>query len=71
MTRHECEEKIIGMLEEIKAIYLEYNPNGKYLGMSYNVTDGKPCLCVNNAYWHGGEDEDRVLTVSKIGTELG
>ena len=56
MTREECERAILDKLSEIKAIYHQYNPNGLYLSMVMNGTDGTH-LSVNNAYYPGGEDE--------------
>lgn len=47
MTRKEVEEKIIGLLEEVRNVYLEYIPDGKQLNCA--VTD--KALFAFNAYW--------------------
>jgi len=65
MNRHNTEEKILDLLEEIMNVYREYNPDGKYLTMTFSVSEGKPYVSVNNAYWHGGDDEDHVITASR------
>lgn len=53
MTRKEYEEAIYVRMKDIVEIYLQYNPNGKYLSMSY--LEG--CFQCNNEHWHGGADE--------------
>lgn len=65
MNRHETEEKILDLLEEIMNVYHGYNPDGKYLNMTFGVFEGKPYVNVNNAYWHGGDDENAVITASR------
>lgn len=65
MNRHDTEEKILDLLEEIMNVYHGYNPDGKYLTMTFGVHEGKPYVNVSNAYWHGGDDEDHVITASR------
>lgn len=66
MNRHDTEEKILDLLEEIMNVYREYNPEGKYLTMTFSVGEGnQPYVSVNNAYWHGGDDENAVITASR------
>lgn len=65
MNRHDTEEKILDLLEEIMNVYREYNPDGKYLTMNYGVFNGKMYVNVSNAYWHGGDDENAVITASR------
>ena len=52
MTRKEVEEKIIGLLEEVRNVYLEYIPDGKQLNCT--VTDKS--LWAFNAYWDTEKD---------------
>ena len=33
MKRKECEEKLVGLMEEAVKIYRRYNPNGNHLSM--------------------------------------
>lgn len=65
VNRHETEEKLLDLLEEIIDVYHEYNPDGKYLSMFFSVVNGDPYVSVSNAYWHGGEDENAVITASR------
>lgn len=65
VNRHDAEEKMLDLLEEIMNVYLEYNPDGKYLTMTFSVYNGKPCVSVSNAFWHGGEDEEAVIMASR------
>ena len=37
MTRTECERAMLEKLIEIRNIYKEYNPNGKYLSLAYRI----------------------------------
>lgn len=53
MTRIECEQKILEKLDEIREIYLQYNPGGDYLSLFCS----KSGTSVNNEYWDGGMDE--------------
>ena len=58
MTRSECETKIAERLKEIKEIYEQYNPDGKYLSLC--IIDG--CIKFHNRYWktdeYNGIEED-------------
>lgn len=39
LTRKECEASILEKLDEIKEIYLQYNPNGDYLSCTLFCKD--------------------------------
>ena len=52
MTRKEVEEKIIGLLEEVRNVYLEYNPDGKQLNIG--VLDKS--VWAFNDYWNMEKD---------------
>jgi hypothetical protein len=47
MTQKEVEEKILGLLEEVRNVYLEYNPDGKQL----NIAVAYDQLSAFNNYW--------------------
>lgn len=52
MNREECESKILEKLEEIIAIYHEYNPEGDYLTLDYrNDKEEGRRFHFNNAYF--------------------
>lgn len=65
MNRHDMEEKLLDMLEEVVKVYHDYNRDGQYLSMSYGVYDGKPYVSINNSYWHGGDDENIVIVARR------
>lgn len=52
MTRKEVEEKILGLLEEVRKVYLEYNPDGKQL----NIGVLNKSLWAFNDYWNTEKD---------------
>ena len=66
MTRRECENALMDLLNAAIGIYHLYNPDGKYLAM--NMCDG--VVSVNNRYWSAvnddppGEDHDRPINIS-------
>ena len=65
MTRDECEAKIAEKLEEIKAIYQEYNPDGRYIHLSVTTEYISAC----NEYYL--EDAKRPLDFRQyVGEEL-
>lgn len=65
MTRKECEQKILEKIDEIMAIYLQYNPDGDYLSISCRRSGA----FVNNEYWEGGNDEYIPIYVAKYEEE--
>lgn len=64
MTRFECEEKILEKIKEVVELYHQYNPDGCYLAASYSKTENGGVISINNSYWHGGEDSERVITAN-------
>lgn len=54
MTRNECERKLVKQLQEVWKTYHEYNPEGKYLSISFMDGDWVNC---NNA--HFAEDRQK------------
>ena len=54
MTREECEKLIAEKLHEIAEIYLQYNPAGKYLSLTFQVNKADETnhhYQFNNEYW--------------------
>ena len=67
MTQKECEKLIAEKLVEIVGIYHQYNPDGKYLSLTYMGGEGSEIWC-NNRFWDFsdeggeiGEDVDRPI----------
>ena len=52
MTRKEAEIKILGLLEEVRNVYLEYNPEGKQL----NIAVSDEAVFAFNDYWDKEKD---------------
>lgn len=56
MTRKECEQAMEQKLREVIAIYKQYNPDGKYLSMTYLDDDGDGYVQCNNRCWDKGDN---------------
>ena len=77
MTREECENLIAEKLHEIAEIYLQYNPAGKYLSLTFTSTDADEAneatrfYQFNNEYWNDrtilskGRDVDYPINYSE------
>ena len=52
MTQKDVEEKILELLEEVRNVYLKYNPDGKLL----NIAVMDKSLWAFNAYWDTEKD---------------
>ena len=72
MDRQECEKKILRRLKSIVKLYKEYNPDGRYLALSFMIMeDGTAFYSGNNRYWDAiddverGEDFDKPLYFSE------
>jgi hypothetical protein len=52
MTRKEAEGIILGLLEEVRNVYLEYNPDGKQL----NIAVSDESVFAFNDYWDKEKD---------------
>lgn len=59
MDRRQCESLIMEKLEEIVAIYHEYNPEGRYLSLTYINDSGEYFDIVNRYY-----DEDKEYQIN-------
>ena len=56
MTRQECEAAILGKMQEIVDIYHQYNPNGKYLNLTYLDDENDGYIMCNNRHWKFEEE---------------
>lgn len=63
MTRRECEAKLLALAEEMRKVYMEYNPAGDFLSMIANrdgytsvsdcyFTDGKVVIGADEMMFH-------------------
>lgn len=64
MEQKDCVREIREKLEEIVGIYHRYNPEGKYLALSYS--DG--WILFNNRYWE--EDKNRAINFTEEEGEI-
>ena len=68
MTREECEKLIVEKLHEIAEIYLQYNPAGKYLNLTFQVNkadEAKHHYQFNNEYWGATYNSDGSVRLSE------
>lgn len=63
-TRNECEMEIKNLLKQIVDVYHEYNPNGKYLSLTYINDTNEQYISFNNRSWVDGEDKDKPISCS-------
>lgn len=71
MTRKEAEDRITELMEEIRDVVLEYNPEEEYFAMSMTVQDGSKIINIfsfNNAYF-SKESIDYIFPLNKTWTE--
>lgn len=58
MNREHYENIILEKLEEIIAIYHEYNPTGEYMNFCYRKDDhGEDLLSFNNEHWEADKEK--------------
>lgn len=50
MTRRECETKLLALAEEMRRVYMEYNPAGDYLSM---ISDVDGYTSVSDCFFYG------------------
>lgn len=60
MDRRQCESLIMEKLEEIVAIYHEYNPEGRYITLTYANYSGAEYFDIVNRYY----DEDKEYQIN-------
>lgn len=63
MTRTECEHRIAEHMESIIAILKEYNPESKYLSLSFCGSESETFYQFNNEYF--GADAEHPVDFSK------
>lgn len=57
MTRHECETIILEKMQEIVDVYHQYNPDGRYLALTYMDEDNDGYIMCNNRCWRFDEED--------------
>lgn len=53
MTRQECEKKLLSLAEQMREVYLEYNPAGDFLSA---IIDSDGYISVDDAYFNAGHN---------------
>lgn len=48
MTRIECEKKLLSLAEQMRAVYLEYNPAGDHMSV---ILGANGYICVDDAFF--------------------
>lgn len=66
MERRDCEIIILALMKQIAEIYHQYNPDGKYLTLTYikDDDDGTDYIDFNNRYYD--EDKEHQLNYNTI-----
>lgn len=49
MTRQECENRLISLAEQMREVYMEYNPAGDFLSA---IMDKDGYICVDDCYFN-------------------
>ena len=77
MTRQECETMILEKMQEIVDLYHQYNPNGKYLNLTYLDDENDGYIMCNNRHWkfeeedmEDGDDVDFPIACDNAGKEV-
>ena len=61
MTRHECEKKLLSLAEQMREVYLEYNPAGDFMAA---IIDADGYINVNDCFFNA----DRQIIINENGT---
>lgn len=61
MTRQECEKKLISLAEQMRAVYLEYNPAGDFMTA---IIDADGYINVHDCFFNA----DRQIIINEDGT---
>lgn len=61
MTRRECEAKLLSLAEQMRAVYMEYNPAGDFLSV---IIDADGYINVDDCYFN----QDRKIVINEDGT---
>lgn len=48
MTRQECEAKLLSLAEQMRAVYMAYNPAGDFMTV---IMDANGYICVDDAFF--------------------
>lgn len=65
MTREECEKLIAEKLHEIIDIYLQYNPDGRYLSMTFQKDENGRFYTIRNECWDQIMNDDGSVRVTR------
>lgn len=49
MTRQECEKKMLALAEQMRAVYMQYNPAGDFLNM---IADQSGYICIDDTFFN-------------------
>lgn len=61
MTRLECEKKLLSLAEQMRAVYMEYNPAGDFLSA---IIDADGYINVDDCYFNA----ERKIIINADGT---
>ena len=61
MTRHECEERLLSLAQQMRDAYLEYNPAGEHLSV---IIGGNGFINACDAFFTG---ENRAVVQDALG----
>ena len=61
MTRLECEKKLLSLAEQMRAVYLEYNPAGDFMSA---IIDADGYISVHDCFFNA----DRQIITNEDGT---
>lgn len=61
MTRQECEKKLLSLAEQMRAVYMDYNPAGDFLNV---IMDADGYISVDDSYFN----TERKIIINEDGT---
>lgn len=54
MTRHECEERLLSLAQQMHDAYLEYNPAGEHMSVTIG---GNGFICIRDTFFTGDDHQ--------------
>ena len=61
MTRQECEKKLLSLAEQMREVYLEYNPAGDFMSA---IIDADGYISIDDTYFNA----ERKIIINEDGT---